>query len=248
MQLLLAMTAASDGAVDVMRTTPGLREAVLMCSSYARKEKTRRWLRYPGEIIKWTWRSKQRNPSMARKQRPFIEATAPGKTMNGRIQRTSNQLLAALGFNQWVPKIPGQKGLRILCMDGGGARGMATVTAVNSLVKSIGGVEVSDCFDMIVGTSTGAIIAFLVGLRRESSELAVRRYNILLSKIFAKTALSTPLLLFTTASYDETPFMNILSEILMDNTMLDSRADPAVPLGTLTTSWFAQMCNSCTSF
>ena len=81
-----------------------------------------------------------------------------------------------------------------------------------------------------VGTSTGAIIAFLVGLRRESSELAVRRYNILLSKIFAKTALSTPLLLFTTASYDETPFMKILSEILGDYTMLDSRGDPAVPL------------------
>ena len=69
--------------------------------------------------------------------------------MNGRIQGTANQVLAALGYNQWIPKIPGQKGLRILCMDGGGARGMATVTAVKSLVDSLGGVEVADCFDMI---------------------------------------------------------------------------------------------------
>jgi hypothetical protein len=51
----------------------------------------------------------------------------------------------------------------------------------------------------------------------------------LIEKIFTKSALSTPLLLFTTASYDESPFMNILSEILGDYTMLDSRADPAVP-------------------
>ena len=150
-QLLLAMTVASDSAVDAMRSTEGLREAVVACSSYARKERTRRWLRYPGEMIKWMWRSQRKSPtrSLERRRRPFIEATALGKTMNGRIQGTANQVLAALGYNQWIPKIPGQKGLRILCMDGGGARGMATVTAVKSLVDSLGGVEVADCFDMI---------------------------------------------------------------------------------------------------
>jgi hypothetical protein len=114
-------------------------------------------------------------------------------------------------------------------MDGGGARGIASVTAVRSLVDSMGGIEVADCFDMVVGTSTGAIIAFLVGLRRETSEQAVQRYNELLQKIFNKSALNTPLLLFTTATYDESPFMDILSDILGDYTMLDSRADPAVP-------------------
>jgi hypothetical protein len=69
-----------------------------------------------------------------------------------------------------------------------------------------------------------------VGLRRESAELAVKRYNKLLAKIFTKSALSTPLLLFTTATYDEVPFMKVLSEILQDATLLDSRADPVVPL------------------
>jgi hypothetical protein len=37
------------------------------------------------------------------------------------------------------------------------------------------------------------------------------------------------LLLFTTTSYNEPPFISILSEILGDYTMLDSRANPAVP-------------------
>ena len=225
------MVGASDSAVDALRSTEGLRDALLATSSFARTERTRRWLRYPGEVVKRIWQIRNHDGTrpLQRRRRPFIEATALTNDLNGRVQGTANQVLAAIGYNQWVPKIPGQKGLRILCMDGGGSRGMASVTAVKCFVDSIGGTEIADAFDMVVGTSTGAIIAFLIGLRRETSELAVKRYNELLQKIFTKSALSAPLMLFTTASYDESPFMDILYNILKDNTMLDSRADPAVP-------------------
>jgi Patatin-like phospholipase len=37
-------------------------------------------------------------------------------------------------------------------------------------------------------------------------------------------------MLFTTATYDESHFMNILSNILEEKNMLDTRADPSVPL------------------
>eukprot|EP00980_Cylindrotheca_fusiformis_P007253 scaffold1525_cov142-Cylindrotheca_fusiformis.AAC.53 len=228
-QLLLAMVCASDGAVDAFRKTVGLKEAVLVCSSYARTQKTRRWLRLPIEMIK-SWRSKRKGmPMTERRRRPFIEAASPTDDLNGKILGTSNQILAAIGYNQWVPKQPGQKGLRILCLDGGGSRGMTAVTAVDCLVESLGGLEVSDCFDFIIGTSTGAIIAFLIGLRRETSKEALARYDYLIERIFIKSAMSTPLMLFTTATYDESPFMNVLSEILGENTLLDSRADPSVP-------------------
>lgn len=40
----------------------------------------------------------------------------------------------------------------------------------------------------------------------------------------------TQQLLFTTATYDETPFNNVVGEIMRDNSMLSSRADPRVPL------------------
>lgn len=60
---------------------------------------------------------------------------------------------------------------------------------------------IGDAFDMIAGTSTGAIIAFLVGLRRESSAMARKRYDKLIKRVFVKSALSTPMLLFTTATY-----------------------------------------------
>lgn len=230
LQLLLAMTSSSDSAVDALRTTPGLQDAVLRCSSYARVERTRRWLRYPGEAAKSFWqKARGKEVTSSSRRRPFIEATSIKKDLNGRVQGTANQILASMGHNQWIPKSPGQKGLRILCLDGGGSRGMTSVIAVDSMVKALGGLEVADCFDMVVGTSTGAIIAFLIGLKRETSEEAVKRYDVLIPSIFTKSALSTPLLLFTTATYDESPFMNVLSEILGEETMLDSRADPAVP-------------------
>ena len=240
-QLLLAMTCASDCAVDAIRSTEGLQDVLLVYSSYVRKERRRRWMRYPGELIKSVWLAKkhkrqQQNDSLTATQnitetrrQPFIEAASLKNDLNGRIQGTANQVLAAIGYNEWVPKIPGQKGLRILTLDGGGSRGMTSVVAMKAIVDSLGGMEIADCFDLVVGTSTGAIIAFLVGLNRETSEQAVERYDDLIGKIFTKSAFSTPMLLFTTATYDESPFMNVLNEILGDNTMLDSRANPAVP-------------------
>jgi len=90
--------------------------------------------------------------------------------------RTKSSLTNVRRCNQWVPKIPGQRGLRILTFDSGGSRGPASVMAVRCLVESCGPL-VWELFDMICGTSTGGIIAFLTGLRRESSSDAVERYN-----------------------------------------------------------------------
>lgn len=197
-QLLLAMTVASDDAISAIRETEGLSDAILHCSSYARKEQTRRWLRYPGEIVKWLWKTNKKENNV---RRPFLEAANVANDLNGQLQMSANQILAAIGCNKWIPKIPGQKGLRILCLDGGGSRGMVAVTALKYIVDYLNnGADVADSFDMIVGTSTGGIIAFLVGLQRETSAQAVQRYEQLINKIFVKSALSTPLMVFTTAS------------------------------------------------
>jgi len=34
------------------------------------------------------------------------------------LRKSANKLLAALGQNEWRPKLPGQRGVRILCLDG----------------------------------------------------------------------------------------------------------------------------------
>jgi len=226
--MLLGMAIASDHAIDAFRSTPGLLDSIILSSSYNAQDKLKgRWYRYPIErlkIVKDTVLGKETKYS----KRPFLEAVKIHKGLIGNIQATSNKLLAALGHNIFVKKTPGQKGLRILSLDGGGTRGIASIAMIKAIVDEMG-VEVCDLFDIICGTSTGAIIAFLVGLRLESSEKARNRYDELIDKIFVKHSLSAPMLFLTTAAYSDVPFKKVTEEILGDCSMLDSRADPRVP-------------------
>jgi hypothetical protein len=187
----LLMSVASDQAVTALRSTSGLIEAVVECSSYAPAVKfKRRWILKPLNFVRRIMPGGRRESQTKRDS--WLE---PGLT--GQIQQNANKLLAAIGHNEWIPKLPGQKGLRVLCLDGGGTRGIAAVTTLRHLVDAMGGVEVCDAFDMIVGTSTGAIIAFLVGLRRESAADARIRYDTLIKRIFIKSLIG-PIMLATT--------------------------------------------------
>mmetsp|Transcript_17445 Transcript_17445/g.37697 ORF Transcript_17445/g.37697 Transcript_17445/m.37697 type:complete len:920 (+) Transcript_17445:159-2918(+) len=228
-QLMLAMVVASDQAVTILRSTSGVIEAVVECSSYASAERfKRKWIRKPLGFIK-------RVIPGVRTSHPKTDSWVE-TGLTGQVQQNANKLLAAIGHNEWIPKLPGQRGLRVLCLDGGGTRGIAAVTSLNHIVKAMGGVEVCDAFDMIVGTSTGAIVGFLVGLRRESAADARIRYDTLIQRIFVKSLLKPIMLATTTASYDESNLMEVLEEILRDDGMLDSRANPAVPLVTAVSS------------
>lgn len=253
---MLAMAIASDKAVATLRSTSGLIEEVVQCSSYAPSEQfKRKWIRKPLEFIG------NKIPSLKRSRRNANEWLPSG--VKGSMQENANKLLAgmnefevvvlsllasnalqffclttklAMGHNIWIPKQPGQRGLRVLCLDGGGTRGIAAVTSIGHIVRAMGGIEVCDAFDMIVGTSTGAIIAFLVGLRRETAADARIRYDTLIRRIFVKSLLKPIMLATTTASYDEANLMEVLDEILKDDSMLDSRANPSVPLITAISS------------
>lgn len=227
-QLLLAMVVASDKAAATLRSTSGLIEAIEECSSYAPSERfKRKWIRKPINFI-------GRKIGLSKTSLRNDEWLKPG--LKGQVQQNANKLLAGIGHNIWTPKLPGQTGLRILCLDGGGTRGIAAVTSIRHIVEAMKGVEVCDAFDMIVGTSTGAIVAFLVGLRRESAADARIRYDTLIKRIFVKSLLKPIMLATTTASYDEANLMEVLEEILKDDGMLDSRANPAVPLITAVSS------------
>ena len=59
----------------------------------------------------------------SRARNAFLAAASVVGGLTGQIQAVANQLLAAIGYNVWVPKIAGQKGIRILSLDGGGTRG-----------------------------------------------------------------------------------------------------------------------------
>src|SRR5580704_1151714 len=58
---------------------------------------------------------------------------------------------------------PQAKLCRILSLDGGGAKGFYTLGALKE-IEGLSGRKLCETFDLVFGTSTGAIIAALVGL------------------------------------------------------------------------------------
>ena len=100
-QLMLAMVNASDDAVSTLRSTAGLVEQVADCSSHGPVGRRRRW----GLLG-------QRRTGKRRKEDEPLQAD------EAELRRSANKLLAALGQNEWRPKLPGQRGIRVLCLDG----------------------------------------------------------------------------------------------------------------------------------
>ena len=57
-----------------------------------------------------------------------------------------------------------KQGLRILAMDGGGMKGLATVKILKELEKGTGK-PIHEMFDLICGTSTGGMLAVALGIK-----------------------------------------------------------------------------------
>jgi patatin-like phospholipase/acyl hydrolase len=58
---------------------------------------------------------------------------------------------------------------RILCIDGGGIKGVFAASFLANIEKQIDG-KISDYFDLIVGTSTGGIIALNLGIENSAQQ------------------------------------------------------------------------------
>jgi calcium-independent phospholipase A2 len=77
-------------------------------------------------------------------------------------------------------------GSRILCLDGGGMRGLIQIEIL-SIIERLSGRKIVDLFDWIIGTSTGGIVALgLVYGKKSLSELR-QIYFKLKEEIFAKS-------------------------------------------------------------
>jgi len=58
-----------------------------------------------------------------------------------------------------------KQGLRILSMDGGGMKGLATVQILKEIEKGTGR-RIHELFDLICGTSTGGMLAVALGIKQ----------------------------------------------------------------------------------
>lgn len=71
-----------------------------------------------------------------------------------------------------VPK----QGLRILSMDGGGMKGLATVQILKAIEKGTGK-PIHELFDLICGTSTGGMLAVALGIKLMSLDQCEEIYK-----------------------------------------------------------------------
>jgi hypothetical protein len=76
------------------------------------------------------------------------------------------------------------KGLRILCIDGGGTRGLVSLEILRELEKQCKG-TISEYFDIIVGTSTGGLIALLLADGNRSVQDIRELYFKLKNEVFS---------------------------------------------------------------
>ncbi|KAI9666599.1 MAG: hypothetical protein M1821_004535 [Bathelium mastoideum] len=115
---------------------------------------------------------------------------------------------------------------RILCLDGGGVKGVATLqileeimTAVNQqrtnnqdTIKSQDEIKPCDYFDMICWTSTGGLIALMLGRLEFTVDDAIQKYKQLANDIFEKKKTFS-----WNAKYDHKPLERKLKEVISDS-------------------------------
>ncbi|KAL1358506.1 hypothetical protein HN51_003768 [Arachis hypogaea] len=107
-----------------------------------------------------------------------------------RVYKAAARALAILGENENLRRairgrqVPKQ-GLRILSMDGGGMKGLATVRMLKEIERGTGK-QIHELFDLICGTSTGGMLAVALGIKLMTLEQCEDIYKNLGKVVFAE--------------------------------------------------------------
>ena len=131
-----------------------------------------------GGILSYVPFFSSRNPSPLRPEKKFLRGNS---TIVDYPDLKTHQMarVAAWGLGGVPWKQPGQKGLRILSLDGGGTKGVLSIALLKELMTRVGNDKPHEVFDIICGTSTGGIIATLLGIQmRGVEEVRISSYHL----------------------------------------------------------------------
>ncbi|KAG4129270.1 hypothetical protein ERO13_D09G069300v2 [Gossypium hirsutum] len=111
-------------------------------------------------------------------------------TPEPRVNKAAARALAILGENESLRRaIKGRQvpktGIRILSLDGGGMKGLATVQILQEIERGTGK-RMHELFDLICGTSTGGIFASALGIKLMSSDQLEEIYRNLGKVVFSE--------------------------------------------------------------
>ncbi|CAI0407156.1 unnamed protein product [Linum tenue] len=111
-------------------------------------------------------------------------------TAEPRVNKAAARALAILGENENLRRAikarpVAKQGLRILSMDGGGMKGLATVQILKAIEKGTGK-RIHELFDLICGTSTGGMLAVALGIKQMTLDECEEIYKNLGKLVFAE--------------------------------------------------------------
>lgn len=128
---------------------------------------------------------------------------------------------------------PEDQPFRILAIDGGGIKGIFPAAVLAHIEADVlGGRSVVDCFDMIVGTSTGGILALGLAAGKSAQQL-LELYMVDGKNVFPPACwLTRPwrfLRSFLSPRYDDEALTAMLGKVLKDRRFADARTRLCIP-------------------
>jgi hypothetical protein len=117
--------------------------------------------------------------------------------------------------------------LRLLALDGGGYRGLALLYVLRHIMRNIPGIDPSEklypykYFDLIGGTSTGGLVAIMLGRLGMDIQAAIEKYQELGPTIFGRDQGTFLGVVVQGARFDSQPFDYALAEWVGNQPMLD---------------------------
>ncbi|CAJ1054977.1 calcium-independent phospholipase A2-gamma [Xyrichtys novacula] len=141
------------------------------------------------------------------------------------LQAAVREALSLVGYTDPVKG----RGIRVLSIDGGGTRGLLALQTLHKL-QTLTGKPVHQLFDYICGVSTGAILAFMLGIFQIPLEECEDMYRKLGADVFKQNLIvGTVKMGWSHAFYDSEMWENILKERLGDRIMIESARNPNCP-------------------
>ncbi len=114
----------------------------------------------------------------------------------------------------------------ILCLDGGGMRGILTIQLLKKL-EEVAGIPCYELFDMVAGTSTGGIIAGLITMGYSAQKIEDKYIN-LVSEVFDKNLLGDRFI--NPPKFSKTNYRTLLKEEVGDISLANACAKNDIDL------------------
>ncbi|CAI9615726.1 unnamed protein product [Staurois parvus] len=141
------------------------------------------------------------------------------------LQAAVREALALVGYNDPVKG----RGIRVLTIDGGGTRGIVALQTLRKL-EELTGKPIHLLFDYICGVSTGAILAFMLGLFHIPLDDCEEMYRKLGSDVFKQNViLGTVKMGWSHAYYDSEMWEKLLKERMGSDLMIETARNPQCP-------------------